>query len=69
MRHWTPEERALQSLLIRNWKPWNNSTGPRSAAGKVIVAANPFKGGVRPHMKELAMLLKEHKEMLKRFNS
>jgi len=65
MRHWTQAERAKQSRLIQNWKPWNNSTGPRSAAGKVIVAANPFKGGVRPHMKELAMLLREQKEQLK----
>jgi hypothetical protein len=69
MRHWTVEERAQQSQLIRNWKPWKKTTGPRSPAGKLIDSQNAYKGGVRPHMKELAMLLKEHKEMLKRFNS
>jgi len=67
MRHWTQAERAKQSRLIQNWKPWNKSTGPRSAAGKVIVSTNPFKGGTRPMLREMAALLKEQKEQLKRF--
>ena len=32
---WTPERRARQAVLIRNWKPWERSTGPRTTDGKV----------------------------------
>ena len=27
---WTPERKARQSELIRKWKPWERSTGPKS---------------------------------------
>ena len=37
---WTPERRALQAALIRNWRPWDQSTGPRTAQGKVQAARN-----------------------------
>ena len=33
-RHWTPEQRAKQSAAIHDWKPWKNSTGARTSAGK-----------------------------------
>ena len=42
---WTPERRARQSALIRQWKPWEKSTGPRSAEGKRRTAGNGYKGG------------------------
>ena len=29
---WTPERRARQAELIRSWRPWEQSTGPRCAA-------------------------------------
>jgi len=41
------ERRANQLELIRNSKPWERSTGPRTAAGKARVSRNPWKGGSR----------------------
>ena len=32
---------------MRNWKPWEKSTGPKSAAGKKRVARNAYKHGNR----------------------
>ena len=51
MRVWTDESRAAHAALmrqkIRAWKPWTRSTGPRTAAGKKIVAGNALKHGGR----------------------
>ena len=30
----TPEHRKLRAELIRRWKPWEQSTGPKSAEDK-----------------------------------
>lgn len=40
---WTPERRARQAALIRASKPWEKSTGPKTEAGKAIVARNYTK--------------------------
>ena len=37
---WTPERRARQAELIRTWRPWDQSTGPRTAEGKSKAAGN-----------------------------
>jgi hypothetical protein len=50
---WTLERRARQSALIRTWKPWEKSTGPRSAKGKAKTARNGFTGGQRGQLREL----------------
>ncbi len=50
---WTPERRARQAALIRTWRPWERSTGPRSAEGKARVARNPYKGGDREQLRAL----------------
>lgn len=42
---WTPERRARQAELIRQWRPWERSTGPRTAEGKARSARNADKGG------------------------
>ena len=55
---WTPERRAKQSAAIRRWRPWERSTGPRTAAGKARVARNAYKGGTREVLRLLARLLK-----------
>lgn len=44
-RTWTPEQRQRQAKAIRRWKPWEQSTGPRSAEGKAKVARNAYQGG------------------------
>ncbi len=47
MRQWTPEERAKQSAAIKKWKPWVNSTGPKTLAGKAAARMNALKHGAR----------------------
>lgn len=37
---WTPERRAKQSAMIRNWKPWEKSTGAKTAEGKLKSSQN-----------------------------
>ena len=32
----TDEQRAAQAAAIHDWKPWKNSTGARTSAGKAI---------------------------------
>jgi hypothetical protein len=55
---WTTERRAKQSAAIRQWRAWERSTGPRTAAGKARVARNAWKGGKRDLLRTLAQLLK-----------
>ena len=48
MKHgWTPQRRKKQSELIQKWKPWENSTGPRTAQGKTTSSMNAVKHGMR----------------------
>ncbi len=67
---WTPERRARQAALIRTWKPWERSTGPRTDEGKARTSRNGFKGGHRATLRELAkelnQALREQREMLQR---
>ena len=46
MRHWTATERARQSELIRNWKPWEQSTGAITLNGKERSSQNSRKHGM-----------------------
>ena len=43
-RHWTQEERQRQSAAIRQWQPWEKSTGPGSPEGKAVSSQNVFVG-------------------------
>ena len=47
-RKWTDSQKAAQSAKIHDWQPWQHSTGAKSAAGKVIVSRNAYRGGTRP---------------------
>jgi len=40
---WTPERRARQAAMIRTWKPWEKSTGPKTDEGKAVVSHNHLK--------------------------
>jgi hypothetical protein len=66
MNPWTPECRARQSAAIRQWRPWEYSTGPKSEEGKARVSRNGYKGGTRVKLRELALLLRLQAESLKR---
>lgn len=46
---WADERRKRQSELIRTWKPWEKSTGPKSAQGKMKAAKNSYKTGEYCH--------------------
>lgn len=61
---WTPERRARQAELIKQWQPWEKSTGPNSAEGKVKASRNAYKGGERPQLREVAKALKKQEQLL-----
>ncbi len=55
---WTPERRARQAELIRQWRPWEKSTGPKTDEGKATSSRNADKGASWKLLRELALLLK-----------
>lgn len=55
MRHWTPEERARQAELIKQWKPWKKA-GVKTPEGKAVSCMNARKHG---------MYSAEHKALLR----
>ena len=69
-RQWTEEQRQRQREAIQRWKPWAQSTGPRTAEGKAKASRNGDKGGlwaeVRDFRKEINQLLREQRELLQR---
>lgn len=62
----TPEHRAMRAKLIQRWKPWEKSTGPKSPEGKARAAKRGYKGGTRVLLRELARMLREQAEAVKR---
>lgn len=71
---WTPERRARQAALIHTWRPWEKSTGPRTAEGKCKAARNGDRGGEwrteRERLRDLRAtvsdLLRRHRDLLQR---
>ena len=63
---WTPERRARQAKLIKTWRPWEDSTGPKTNAGKAIVARNAWRGGTRAAFRQLCNALNDQRESLER---
>ena len=65
---WTPERRARQAALIRNWRPWERSTGARTATGKARSSRNADKPEsinrrIRAIKKEVKALVTQAKEV------
>ena len=54
---WTPERKARQAELIKQYKPWVKSTGPRTLEGKVKASRNAYKGGHWLQMRELSKMV------------
>ena len=61
---WTLERGARQAELIRNWCPWQHSTGPRTSEGKARFSRNAWRGGIRDVLRELSRAMKAHREVL-----
>lgn len=61
---WTLERRARQAERIREWRPWEQSSGPKTEAGKAVVARNAWRGGTRQVLRELSRALGEQREVL-----
>ena len=65
---WTSERRKKQSEANKRWKPWNQSTGPKSIEGKVAAARNAWTGGttlqLRQAIKELNQALRVQRDFL-----
>ena len=55
-RTWTPEQRQKQREAIQRWKPWQQSSGPKSPEGKAAAAGNAWTGG---EWKKLRLAIKE----------
>jgi len=68
MRHWTPEERLKQAELIRNWKPWKQSTGAKTPVGKARSSQNAYKHGMGRLIRELRGVLHEQQDLLSELN-
>lgn len=41
---WTPERRARQAVIIKQTRPWEFSTGPRTPEGKAASSRNAYAG-------------------------
>ena len=54
---WTLERRRRQAEQIRRWRPWEQSTGPRTPEGKAMVSRNAWKGGHRAQLRELSKMV------------
>ena len=68
-RTWTTEQRQRKREAIQRWKPWNQSTGPRTPEGKATASRNAFTGGETARMRELAKdvnrVLREQRQWLR----
>lgn len=60
---WTLERRQRQAEAIRRWKPWEQSTGPKTVEGKEQVSRNAWKGGHREKLRELSKMVNEHMKL------
>jgi hypothetical protein len=61
---WTAERCKQQSLAIHRWKPWEQSTGPKTTEDKEKVGLNAFNGATRPLLGELARALRQQGRLL-----
>jgi len=70
MPRWTEEARLKQSELIKEWKPWEKSTGAKTEEGKKRCADNNYRRFTNnPElikvMKQINEMKKTHRDMQK----
>ena len=68
-RNWTPEQRNEQAAKICAWRPWEQSTGPRTPDGKARASrnaenVNDSRTVTRNALRELRAMLKTQRECL-----
>ena len=66
MPRWTPEARAKQAALIKEWQPWKQSTGARTTLGKMNSSENWIYRTKHESKKTMRSIFKEAKRLLKR---
>ncbi|NCT41259.1 MAG: hypothetical protein GW778_06330 [Alphaproteobacteria bacterium] len=65
-KNWTPERREAQRQRCLKNKPWAQSTGPKTSAGKARVAMNAYKyGGDGLYKKLITEMLHHNREFVK----
>ena len=65
-RKWSPEQRQQQAEAIHGWKPWEQSTGPRTEAGKTVSRGNAHAGAMRPQLRALSRAIDGQHAALKK---
>jgi hypothetical protein len=53
---WTDARKTEQGEAIRRWRPWDQSSGPKTHEGKAIVGQNSFKGSPRVALQQARQL-------------
>ena len=70
---WTSARRAKQAQAIQTWRPWEQSTGPRTDKGKAQAAVNARRfHGLSPDVlaeRDTARALASHVSKLLRYHS
>ena len=61
---WTLERRKRQAEMIKTWRPWEKSTGPKTAEGKQASAKRGHKGGRREILRSLSRKLRTQQREL-----
>ena len=56
-------------MTIRRWKPWEQSTGPKTSEGKANAAQNANKGYGWPGIKRIASALHKNKKSQDEFSA
>jgi len=64
---WSAERRARQAELVKTWRPWLRSTGPKTPTGETKSAANAVKHGTRSRqaieeLRELRQALRQSRD-------
>ncbi len=63
-RQWTLEQRKQQASKIRQWQPWQHSTGAVTLEGKAKASRNAYKGGLRQQIKDINQLLRDQRNAI-----